>query len=160
MRPHGAEMGAKAGPFGPGFRRIEPRFQRIAIALRRARAGGLLRLFNGFTPRSVTLIVFQNFSAGPRAGGQPMARAGAALKLGDDLFGFGKADRFHAGLYGCAGRVVDNETVGKFGAPSASLRFGTPQQGRGRPFLQIGRWMRAKARTLLLSRSPTRRLAE
>jgi hypothetical protein len=110
-------MGAKAGPLGPSFRCMVPRFQRIAIALRRTGAGGLLRLFNGFTPGSVTLIVFRKFSAGPRAGGQPIARASAALKLGDDFFGFGKADRFHAGLYGCAGRVVDNETAGKFGGP-------------------------------------------
>jgi hypothetical protein len=86
----------------------------------------LLRLFNGFTPRSVTLIVFQNFSAGRFACGQRVARTGAALKLGDDFFGFGKADRFHAGLYGCARGVVDNETAEKFGGeafpPPGSLR--------------------------------------
>jgi len=35
--------------------------------------------------------------------------------ISDDFFGFGKADRFHAGLYGCARGVVDNETAEKFG---------------------------------------------
>ena len=98
-----AHMLAEEGLFGLRFGRIEARFQRIAIAFRRTCAVLFPRFFKHFTPGSVTLIVFQNFSARRFADGFlfhcAIARAEAALMLRDDFLGFGKADRVHGRDY-------------------------------------------------------------